>query len=271
MGSEYDAENVFAKILDRKLPCFKVFESRSSLAFLDGYPVAEGHTVVVPKLKGHADWLSMPPARAAEFLGDVHRVAKAVKEATGATAVNIMQNNGKDAGQTVLHPHFHIVPRKKDDAVIKFPPSAKEMIAAEAAAPIQTKIEQALNPPKPLKKAKFQKISRMAPDSTGLNLKVQVVGELKEVEKKAGKFWEVLCGDSSGTALLSLREHQKDLAKKGTVLELRNAAVRMVFGYIRIAVDKWGKVSVSEDEMEEAVDMDSKKNMSLTEYELTSN
>lgn len=268
MGSEYDSENIFAKILDKKEPCFKVFDSRSTLAFLDKFPVTEGHTVVIPKLKGHQTMLSMPPARAAEFLSDVQKVAKAVKEATGATGVNLWQNNGADAGQTVMHPHFHIVPRKAGDNLFTYPASAKEALTADAVAPLLSKIEEELNPKKPLKPAKFAKVARIRPDSTGLNLMLKVVGEPTVVETKAGKFWEVLCGDSSGTVVVSLREDQKDVAKKDSIIALRNAATKMVNGHVRMAVDKWGKVSATSEALEGEVDMADKLNKSSTEYEL---
>lgn len=268
MGSEYDADNIFAKILDRKVPCFKVFESRSTLAFLDAFPMVEGHTIVIPKSKGSVDLLSMPAGKAADFLADVQRVARAVKQATGATAVNIWQNNGADAGQTVMHPHFHIVPRKEGDGLHTYPASAKSKLSDEAAKPVVGAVTAALNPPKKLRKPKYGKVSSITPDSSGLNLKVKVVGDCDKVESKAGTFFEVLCGDSSGCVVLSLRENQKDLAKKDAVLEVRNAAAKMVKGHVRLAVDKWGKISNSDEGMEEAVEMSSGKNVSATEYEL---
>lgn len=260
-------ENIFTKILDKKLPCFKVYESHASLAFLDAYPMVEGHTVVITKQRGHTDWLSMPPARAVELLADVQKVAEAVQKATGATGINIWQNNGEDAGQTIPHPHFHVVPRTANDGLYKNPEQPKEMISEEAASPLQTKIEAALNPPKPLRKAKFGNIGDLRPTSTGMNLKVKVVGTLEVVESKAGKFWEVLCGDASGTVVVSLREQQKDAAAKDAVLEIRNGATKMVGGYIRVAVDKWGKIAASEEGLEGEVEMDTKKNLSSTQYE----
>lgn len=266
----YDAENIFAKILDKKVPCFKVFENRTTLAFLDAFPMAEGHTLVIPKLKGHRDLLSMPPHKAADFLSDVQRIARAVKEATGADGVNMWQNNGEAAGQTVFHPHFHIVPRKAEDGLHKYPASAKEMMSEEAAAPWKAKIEEALNPKKPLRKAKFGKVSNIRPDSTGLNLKLKVVGEIEEVTAKTASFFEVLCGDPSGTVVLSLREAQKDVAKKGAIIALRNAGTRMVSGHVRLAVDKWGKIEACDEPMEEEVEMEEGNNVSATEYELVS-
>jgi len=264
----YDAENIFAKILDKKVPCFKVYESRTCLAFLDAFPMVPGHTLCIPKLKGHLDFMSMPPPKAAEFLSEVQKVARAVKEATGADAINLWSNNGEPSGQTVFHPHFHIVPRMKDDGVHKYPASAKEMLAADAATPMQAKIEEALNPKKPLRKARFAKVSGIRPDSMGMNLKLKVIGDATEVESKAGKFWEVLCGDGSGTVVVSLREHQKAVATKDAIIALRNAATKMVTGHVRLAVDKWGKVEACDEAMEEEVNTEEGKNVSATEYEL---
>merc|ERR1719464_1794218 len=102
------------------------------------------------------------------------------------------------------------------------------MITAEAAEPILKKMTEALDPPKPLKKATFGKVSSVNPDSKGLNLKVQVLEEPKEVESKGGKFYEALCGDSSGTIVLSLRDGQKDGVTTDAVFVVRNASVKMV-------------------------------------------
>jgi len=267
--AEYDAENIFAKILAGDAPCFKVFENASCLAFLDAFPTVEGHTVVVPKGKGSTDFLAMRPDKAAAFLEDVQRVARAVKEATGAAGVTIWQNNGADAGQTVFHPHTHIIPRSAGDGMFGSKAGAK--ISDDAAKAVQAKIELALNPPKPLKKARFGQVAKVRPEASGLNLKVKVVGEATEVDTKAGKFIEVLCGDETGTLVVSLRENQKDLATNGAVLEFRNASSKMIGGHLRLAVDKWGKVAVSDEGMEGEVEMAKEKNISMTEYELVGN
>lgn len=266
--TEYDAENVFAKIIDGTVPCYKVFESKATLAFLDAFPVTEGHTVLVPKLKGYKDFLELPAPKAAEFLRDLQKVAAAVKQATDCTSVNIINNSGADAGQTVFHPHFHVIPRKKDDGLITPPKNAKDMITAEAAEPVQKKVVEALNPPKPLKKATFGKVTSIEPNSKGLNLKMKVLEEPKEVESKGGKFYEVLCGDPSGTVVLSLRDHQKADIGENSIVIVRNAAVKMVQGHIRLAVDKWGKVEKSDEGLDEEVNKEPAKNISLTEYEL---
>ncbi|MCH9684837.1 MAG: HIT family protein [Deltaproteobacteria bacterium] len=101
---------VFDQILDGTLPCFKIFEDDHVLALLDIAPLSEGHTLVIPKeRKAFLHELSDNQAAA---LGRVlPRLARAVMNATGATAYNILQNNGEAAHQAVMHVHFHIIPR----------------------------------------------------------------------------------------------------------------------------------------------------------------
>mmetsp|Transcript_70862 Transcript_70862/g.153900 ORF Transcript_70862/g.153900 Transcript_70862/m.153900 type:complete len:270 (-) Transcript_70862:118-927(-) len=266
MADGYDPENIFAKIIDGTMPSFKVFESRSTLAILDAFPMVEGHTLVLPKLKGYKTFLEMPSSKSFEFLRDVQRVAQAVQKATGATGINIWQNNGEDAGQVVHHPHFHVVPRFKDDGLHKYPASAKEMLSTEAATPVMKKISDVISPARPLKKPTFSKVSSLNPDSVGLNILVEVTDEPAAVDTKIGTFSEVVCGDETGTVIVSLRDTQKDLFSVGKSLVLRNCGVKMVKGHIRLVVDKWGKI----EESSEAVKANkaSGKDVSGTEYEL---
>lgn len=270
--TEYDEENVFAKILDGTAPCFKVFESKATLAFLDKFPVVPGHTLVITKLKGFQSYIEMPPNKGSEFLRDLHHVANAVKDATGAEGINIWNNNGQAAGQTVFHPHFHIIPRfsSADNDFPNYPVPSKEMLTEEVARPILLKIASELNPPKPLQKATFSQISNLSPISKGINLRVKILGEGEEVDGKALMFYEVLCGDSSGTVLLSLRQEQKDMCTVSSSITIRNAVVRMVKGHIRVEVNKWGKIEKIEDDADQVKDVDQSddKNISNTEYEL---
>mmetsp|Transcript_21389 Transcript_21389/g.49772 ORF Transcript_21389/g.49772 Transcript_21389/m.49772 type:complete len:272 (-) Transcript_21389:144-959(-) len=268
MSEGYDKENIFAKIIEGKTPCFKVYESKASLAFLDAFPSVPGHTLLVSKAKGYKDFIEMPEGESKAYMNDLHLVAAAVKKATGAVAVNIVSNCGKEAGQSVFHPHFHIIPRSADDGLkFEFSP-AKEMITAEEAGPMQKKIEEIIKPPQPLKKPKYGKVSSIKPESKGLNLKLKVVEAAKEVELKGKPFWEVLCGDASGTIVISLVEGQKELLAEGTTIEVRNGMVKMIKGHIRLVVDKWGKILKAEEPFEGEVEMAEKKNVSAMEYEL---
>lgn len=101
---------VFDKILDGELPCHKVYEDDHVLAFLDVAPLSSGHTLVIPKER-KAFLHELSDEQAAAIGRVLPRLARAVMNATGATAYNILQNNGAAAHQAVFHVHFHIIPR----------------------------------------------------------------------------------------------------------------------------------------------------------------
>ncbi len=104
------AETIFSKIIAGEIPCHKIYEDDDVLAFLDISPLAEGHTLVIPKQPvATLDQLSDEGAAA---IGRVlPRRCRAVMAATGASDYNILQNNGAAANQAVFHVHFHIIPK----------------------------------------------------------------------------------------------------------------------------------------------------------------
>jgi histidine triad (HIT) family protein len=106
-------ETIFSKILRGEIPCHRVYEDDNVLAFLDVNPIARGHTLVIPKEPAPSvDKLS---DEASAAIGRVlPRISRAVLAATGASAFNILQNNGALAHQAVFHVHFHIIPKYDD-------------------------------------------------------------------------------------------------------------------------------------------------------------
>ncbi len=107
---------IFCKIVNGLVPCDKVLETGLALVFLDINPVNTGHLLVVPKEHHPFIW-ELSETVASHVGGLLPRLARAVKGATGADGVNIIVNNGKAAGQTVEHGHWHVIPRFFDDAV----------------------------------------------------------------------------------------------------------------------------------------------------------
>jgi histidine triad (HIT) family protein len=104
------ADTIFAKIIAGNIPCHKVYEDQHVLAFLDIGPLSLGHTLVVPKEP--AETLDKLSDDSAAAIGRVlPRLCRAILTATGATAYNVLQNNGSLAHQAVFHVHFHIIPR----------------------------------------------------------------------------------------------------------------------------------------------------------------
>jgi histidine triad (HIT) family protein len=106
-------ETIFSKILRGEIPCHRVYEDEHVLAFLDVNPLSRGHTLVIPK--EHATTLDQLSDDASAAIGRVlPRIARAVVAATGATAYNVLQNNGAAAHQAVFHVHFHVIPKFAD-------------------------------------------------------------------------------------------------------------------------------------------------------------
>src|SRR3954464_10731394 len=107
------ATTIFTKIIAGEIPCFRIYEDDKVFAFLDVNPLSRGHTLVIPKEP--AETLDQLSDEAAAALGrTLPRIARAVLAATGASAFNILQNNGAAAHQAVFHVHFHIIPRLDD-------------------------------------------------------------------------------------------------------------------------------------------------------------
>lgn len=107
------AETIFAKILRGEIPCHRVYDDDKVFAFLDVNPISRGHTLVIPREP--AETLDKLSDESAAAIGRVlPRIARAVCAATGATAYNVLQNNGPLAHQAVLHVHFHIIPKHAD-------------------------------------------------------------------------------------------------------------------------------------------------------------
>ncbi|MCU0726806.1 MAG: HIT family protein [Planctomycetes bacterium] len=109
------AETVFSKILRGEIPCHRIHEDDRVLVFLDVFPLARGHALVIPKEPAPTlDRLSDDSAAA---IGRVlPRVCRAVLAATGAKDFNVLQNNGRAAHQVVDHVHFHVIPKYPDGA-----------------------------------------------------------------------------------------------------------------------------------------------------------
>ncbi|KAK1673056.1 HIT domain-containing protein [Colletotrichum godetiae] len=103
------ASCIFCKIIKGEIPCFKLFESEKTLAFLDINPLSRGHALVIPK--HHGAKLSDIPD---DQLSEVLPVVKKLVAATGATDYNILQNNGRIAHQVVDHVHFHMIPKPNE-------------------------------------------------------------------------------------------------------------------------------------------------------------
>lgn len=105
-----EEKSIFTRIIEGEIPCFKIFENEYVYSFLDINPACPGHVLVIPKEP--APYLhELSPESSSELGKALPRICKSIIEITGASSYNIIQNNGSEAGQTVFHVHFHIIPK----------------------------------------------------------------------------------------------------------------------------------------------------------------
>ncbi|KAF9517206.1 hypothetical protein BS47DRAFT_1375720 [Hydnum rufescens UP504] len=96
------ASCLFCKIIRGEIPSLKLLETEKSFAFLDIGPLSRGHSLIIPK--HHGEKLTDIPD---DYLTDILPIAKKIALASGVTDYNILQNNGRNAHQEVMHVHFH--------------------------------------------------------------------------------------------------------------------------------------------------------------------
>lgn len=104
---------IFERLMRGELPCHVVYQDAHTFAFLDVSPLAPGHTLLVPR-RAAATLDALTDDEAAALGRVLPRLCRAVMQASGATAYNVLQNNGALAHQAVPHVHFHIVPRPNE-------------------------------------------------------------------------------------------------------------------------------------------------------------
>ncbi len=104
---------IFCKIITKEIPCKILGESSSSISFLDAFPLAKGHVLVIPK-NHHQKIQDMSSDENSDLFNLVHKMISKVDSISGATLIAV--HNGKDAGQEVPHVHVHLVPRSSTDS-----------------------------------------------------------------------------------------------------------------------------------------------------------
>ena len=104
---------IFCKIVAGTIPTKILKETPHSISFLDAFPLARGHVLVIPK-KHHQKIQNMTVEENRDLFLLVHQMLPRIDSLTGATLVAV--HNGKDAGQEIPHVHVHLVPREQNDS-----------------------------------------------------------------------------------------------------------------------------------------------------------
>ncbi|MCI8730908.1 MAG: HIT family protein [Lachnospiraceae bacterium] len=109
-------ECIFCKIANGEIPSTTLYEDNDFRVILDVNPASKGHTLILPKK--HAENLyDLPDETASKALVLAKNMASKIEKALECDGLNLVQNNGETAGQTVFHFHMHIIPRYKNDSV----------------------------------------------------------------------------------------------------------------------------------------------------------
>jgi len=124
MMPDYDANNIFAKVLRGELPAHKIYEDDKTFAFLDIMPRAPGHTLVIPKAAARTI-VDIDPDDLSRLIRTTQAVARAAMKVFAADGLTIHQFNEPAGGQVVFHLHVHVIPRKTGVA-LKPPASVRE-------------------------------------------------------------------------------------------------------------------------------------------------
>ena len=104
------SECIFCKIVEGEAPSFRVCEDESTLTFMDVFPVADGHTLIITK-EHFANLFEATPDALAGVARTASRVAHAIRKEFAPDGLGVFQLNGAAAGQTVFHYHMHLIPR----------------------------------------------------------------------------------------------------------------------------------------------------------------
>lgn len=108
---------IFCKIAGGQIPSCTVYEDEDFRVILDIAPAAKGHALILPKEHYDNLW-ELGEKEAAKVMTIASKVSAAQKKALGCHGVNVLQNNGIAAGQSVFHFHMHLIPRYDEDGVV---------------------------------------------------------------------------------------------------------------------------------------------------------
>lgn len=109
-----DKDCIFCKIANGEIPSRTIYEDDQFRVILDLGPATRGHALVIPK-EHYANLFEIPEDTAAAAMKVAKKVGTRLKDKLGAEGLNLVQNNGELAGQTVSHFHIHLIPRYQND------------------------------------------------------------------------------------------------------------------------------------------------------------
>ena len=132
---------IFCKIANGEIPANVVYEDNDFIAILDLSPATKGHILLIPKQHA-SNLLELPDDIASKVLPVAKKIVNAQKEVLSFSNFNLIQNNGRIAGQTVEHFHLHLIPRYSIDEISLWAPHENDpSVTKELAEEIRAKIK----------------------------------------------------------------------------------------------------------------------------------
>lgn len=104
------------KIVNGEIPSYKIYEDEDFLCILDIYPSSMGHCLIIPK-SHNENLFDLDEKYGKKIIGLSQKIGKALMDTFNCDGLNILQNNGEAAGQSIFHYHMHLIPRYDDDNV----------------------------------------------------------------------------------------------------------------------------------------------------------
>ncbi len=109
-----DENCIFCKLANGEIPTNMIYEDAEFAVILDNGPATRGHCLILPK-EHSEDLFALPEETAAGAMKLAKKLAERLRDRLGCDGLNVVQNNGAVAGQTVKHYHLHLIPRYEND------------------------------------------------------------------------------------------------------------------------------------------------------------
>lgn len=111
-----DSNCIFCKLANKDIPTAMLYEDEDFCVILDANPASKGHALILPK-EHYANLYELDDSIAGKAMILAKKMITKLTDVLGCDGYNIVQNNGKSAGQTVFHYHLHLIPRYEGDSV----------------------------------------------------------------------------------------------------------------------------------------------------------
>ena len=116
MKKHIDDNCIFCKLANGQIPTNSIYEDDDFKVILDAAPAAKGHAIILPKTPA-SNLFELPEEYGEKIFAIAKKCGKAIKDTYNYDGLNVLQNNGEAAGQTVFHLHVHLIPRMNDDKI----------------------------------------------------------------------------------------------------------------------------------------------------------